>query len=569
MIVLGIHDGHNASATILKDGKILSSIQEERLTRKKNEVGFPIKAIQESLKITNIKKKDIDYLVYSSKFMHDKKYLKNPLDWYKIGFKDQIEDGKKPKYYKKIIFDKRKQERIQIAKQFIGISSKNIHFLDHHLCHIASGYYCSSHPKNKKTLGISLDGSGDNLAGTVYICKNNDFQKLSFTKRDASLGKIYSRITALMGMKPWEHEYKVMGLAPYADEQTSKKIEKEVLDKLIYVDKKKLRLRRKSKLSMNYCYEFLSNKLMGQRFDNIAGATQKFTEKIIFELITAALKKTKIKNLVLGGGVFMNVKANNIISKIKNIKNLFIMPSSGDESLSIGAAMYFYYKKTNSKNFKYSILKHLYYGKKFSKDEENKLIKKLDKNKFIIHNKNLNLLSAKLLSKNYVLGRCAGRSEWGSRALGNRSILARADKYEMVNTLNDKIKNRDFWMPFAPIILDTYADRYLIKKKCNFNSSFMTMVYELNKKNYKDLVCGTHVKDQTARPQVLSRKVNDNLYDLIHKYSKINKSGCLINTSFNLHGFPIVDSPHDALQVFKRSKIDALLLNYFLVVKKT
>lgn len=569
MIVLGVHDGHNASATILKDGKILSSIQEERLTRKKNEVGFPIKAIRESLNILNLTKRDIDHLVYSSKFMHDKKYLQNPLDWYKIGLQDQIDDEKKPKYYKKIIFDKRKQERVEIAQRFLGISTKNIYFLDHHLCHIASAYYCSSHSKKEKTLGISLDGSGDNFAGSVYICKNNEFIKLSSTKRDASLGKIYSRITALMGMKPWEHEYKVMGLAPYADERASKKIEKEILDKLIYVDKKNLRLRQKSKLSMNYSYEFLSNKLIGQRFDNIAGATQKFTEKIIFQLITYALEKTKIKNLILGGGVFMNVKANNIISKIKNIKNLFIMPSSGDESLSIGAAMYFYYKKTNSKNFKSSSLKHLYYGKEFSKIEENKLIKNLDKNKFTVYNKNLNLLSAKLLSKSYVIGRCAGRSEWGSRALGNRSILARADKYEMVNILNDKIKNRDFWMPFAPVILDTYADKYLIKKKCNFNSSFMTMIYELNKKNYKDLICGTHVKDQTARPQVLTKKINPNLYDLIYKYSKISKSGCLINTSFNLHGFPIVDSPHDALQVFKKSKIDALLLNHFLVVKKT
>lgn len=568
MLVLGIHDGHNSSACLVKDGVLLASVQEERITRKKNEVGFPKNAILECLDICNFSKNEISFVVYSSKFMHEKKYLINPLDWYKIGYKEQKDDQNKPNYYKKIIFEKRLQERIYNVKRLLRIPDRNILFLDHHLCHVASSYYSSHHSKKEKTLAISLDGSGDNLSGTVYICKENKFNRISFTKRDASLGKIYSRVTALMGMKPWEHEYKVMGLAPYADHKISDKIKKNVFDKLLTVDSKNLKLKRKSKLSMNYCYEFLKDKLSGERFDNIAGALQKFTEEIILSLVKSAIKKTKIKNLVLSGGVFMNIKSNNKISKIKGIKNLFIMPSSGDESLPIGAAFYVYYQKTKSSNLDKASINDLYLGRNFLKNDEKKEIEKLDKKKFRIYTKNLNLLAARYLVDKKVIGRCSGRAEWGARALGNRSILARSDDYKMVNILNEKIKNRDFWMPFAPIILDKFEKKYLVKKKCKFKPYFMTMTYDVKKKNYNDLICGTHIKDQSARPQILTKELNNSLYDLMKKFSKMSKSGCLINTSFNLHGYPIVNSPRDAFFVFKNSDLDGLLLNNYLVIKK-
>ena len=138
----------------------------------------------------------------------------------------------------------------------------------------------------------------------------------------------------------------------------------------------------------------------------------------------------------------------------------------------------------------------------------------------------------------------------------------------MVNILNEKIKNRDFWMPFAPIILDKFEKKYLVKKKCKFKPYFMTMTYDVKKKNYNDLICGTHIKDQSARPQILTKELNNSLYDLMKKFSKMSKSGCLINTSFNLHGYPIVNSPRDAFFVFKNSDLDGLLLNNYLIIKK-
>ena len=291
MYILGIHDGHNCGATIIKDGKILASVLEERLTRRKNESGFPKKSIIYCLKICNIKKHQLDKVVYASNFMHDSKYLKNPLAWYKVGIKEQLEDIKKPKLYEKFIFHQRKKERIEKIEKLIGISKSNVSFLDHHLCHVAASYYCSDFSKNKKVLAISSDGSGDNLSGSVYVCKDNNLRRIAFTDRAASLGKIYSRVTALLGFKPWEHEYKIMGMAPYGNYKKMLSLKKNVFDKLITVDTKKLKFVLKSKLSMNYCYKYLSENLQGQRIDNISGALQIFTEEMLKKLVAAAVKK--------------------------------------------------------------------------------------------------------------------------------------------------------------------------------------------------------------------------------------------------------------------------------------
>ena len=377
MIILGIHDGHNCGASLCHDGKIVYSVCEERITRVKNDVGFPKKSILRCIEAYGIKKTDINYVAYASRFMHSSNHLKDPGSWYKLSLNDQISDSKKPKKYQKIIFEQRTKERRKIIKNLINIDDKKIFFFEHHFCHMLSSYYFSPFNKRDKILGVTLDGSGDNSSGKIYICHDGEFKKISETSRDASLGKIYSRVTKLLGMKPWEHEYKVMGLAPYANEKYFDKIKKRVFEKLIYVDKKNIVPKEKGLLSMNYCYDFLEKKLTGERFDNISGALQKFTEETVVNLISEAVNKTKINTVVLGGGVFMNVKANNLVSKIKKIKKLFIMPSSGDESLSLGAALHCYYENSKEKNFSKSFLNNLYLGFEYSKKDEQGAIQNL------------------------------------------------------------------------------------------------------------------------------------------------------------------------------------------------
>tara|TARA_Y100000590_G_scaffold465450_1_gene637811 strand:- start:2012 stop:2983 length:972 start_codon:yes stop_codon:yes gene_type:complete len=320
---------------------------------------------------------------------------------------------------------------------------------------------------------------------------------------------------------------------------------------------------------MNYCYDYLQKNLCGERFDNISGALQNFTEEIVVDLVKEAIKKTKIRTITLGGGVFMNVKANNLISKIKNLKKLFIMPTSGDESLSMGAAIHCYYEKTKNKNFKKSYLENLYLGKDYSEIEEKNAVEKLIKNKkqFLIYKKNINQKAASLLNSGMVIGRCVNRSEWGARALGNRSILARPDNYVMVDKINNMVKKRDFWMPFAPSLLENYFYKFVADNKKS-KPYFMTQAYEtLKNSDTNKIIAACHLRDKTIRPQIVNKKNNYMYWDLINKFRIMSKIPALLNTSFNLHGHPIVETPKDAIEVFTKSGIDALILNNFLIIK--
>ena len=265
--------------------------------------------------------------------MHHPSYLENIAPWYLVGEKDQNKDKQVSKRYQKDVFFKKKKERIEIITKHLGIREDKICFIEHHLAHLAAAYYTAPNVDvNKPILGLTCDGAGDGLCATVSVCKNNNINRISHTDRHASLGKIYSRITMLLGMKPWEHEYKLMGLAPYADNEIAK-IEAKKLHNLLRLNKKKL-LELNSNLSTNYCYYYLKEKFERVRFDNIAGAAQVFTEEMLVAWVKAAIKKTKIHDIVCGG-VFMNVKVNMLIQNLPEVKSMYVMPSASDESLSI------------------------------------------------------------------------------------------------------------------------------------------------------------------------------------------------------------------------------------------
>ena len=565
---IGIHDGHNCGASLSLNGKIVSSYLEERFTRKKNAVGFPTKSLLELFKVSKISEKDIHSYYFSSKFMHQTEYLTNLSDWYKKSYDDQKIDEAKPKHYEKKIFNIRKEERISKLISITNTTRNKINFLDHHSCHLYAAYYCSPYTNlEKKILGITADGSGDNISSTVNVIEKGKFKRFSQSSRHASLGKIYSRITMLLGMKPWEHEYKVMGLAPYS---SNKMIESQLskLNNLLKVDEKKLVFKQNTKLSMNYIMDYLIENFKYQRFDIVAGTIQKFTEQMILNLVRSSLNKTKTDTLVCGGGLFMNIKANKLISELPKLKNVFFMPSAGDESLSIGAALYGYYNNFNIQ-IKSSI-NHLYFGKSYY-DEENKelIIKQSKKYKTkvkISNNDRSYKKVAKLLADNKIIARCCNNSEWGARSLGNRSILCRPDKLENINLLNRAIKQRDFWMPFSPAILENHYKKYIINNK-DISPYFMSVAFDTIERNRSKIIASIHPVDFTARPQVVNKKNNYDFYLLLNQFYKLTKIPCLLNTSFNLHGEPIVERPIDALRVFYLSKIDVLVLNKYIITK--
>ena len=565
MYILGIHDGHNCGATLVQDGTVIASVCEERLSRRKNEVGYPKLSIEDVIRLSGVTVEEIDAVVFASLFMHLPEFLLDIKPWYRVGIEDQKRNSKITDSYKKQIFDTRKRERISDVCTHLGVDKSKVSFVEHHTAHLAVAYYTAPDQHNGPVLGLTCDGAGDGISATVSICEGSKIERVSKTDRHASLGKIFSRVTMMMGMKPWEHEYKLMGLAPYADPERVERAA-EVLHKLLYVDTDDLVFKQKGELSTNYIYDYLNDSFKEIRFDVIAAATQKFTEDLLVEWARSAIEKTGIRRLVCGGGVFMNVKANMLIAQLPEVDSMYVMPSGGDESLSIGAALYYYYQNNNKVDFSASSLKHLYLGGLAT--DEDKAVESLQKDTSVEISSPVDIDKqvAKLLSKGKVVARCRGPMEWGARSLGNRSILSSAENYGRVDYINKMIKVRDFWMPFAPSILEESASRYFDDPK-ELKPWFMTFGYPVIEDKYDDLTAASHPRDHTIRPQVVTKEANPGYHDLISHFESITGRGAILNTSFNLHGEPIVYSATDAVRVFLKSGLEYLALDNYLLKK--
>ena len=565
MNIIGIHDGHNCGATLVKDGVVVASVCEERLSRRKNEVGYPKLSIDDVMRLGGVVADEIDVVVFASLFMHLPEFLLDIKPWYRVGIEDQKRNSKITDSYKKQIFDTRKRERISDVCTHLGVDKSKVSFVEHHTAHLAAAYYTAPDQHNGPVLGLTCDGAGDGISATVSICEGSKIERVSKTDRHASLGKIFSRVTMMMGMKPWEHEYKLMGLAPYADPERVERAA-EVLHKLLYVDTDDLVFKQKGELSTNYIYDYLNDSFKEIRFDVIAAATQKFTEDLLVEWARSAIEKTGIRRLVCGGGVFMNVKANMLIAQLPEVDSMYVMPSGGDESLSIGAALYYYYQNNNKVDFSASSLKHLYLGGLAT--DEDKAVESLQKDTSVEISSPVDIDKqvAKLLSKGKVVARCRGPMEWGARSLGNRSILSSAENYGRVDYINKMIKVRDFWMPFAPSILEESASRYFDDPK-ELKPWFMTFGYPVIEDKYDDLTAASHPRDHTIRPQVVTKEANPGYHDLISHFESITGRGAILNTSFNLHGEPIVYSATDAVRVFLKSGLEYLALDNYLLKK--
>ena len=568
--ILGVHDGHNSGATLLQDGEITFSISEERLTRIKNEIGYPKNSIHEVLKLSKLNAKELDKVVYSSNFMHTASHLKNASEWYKAGKSDLLRDSKMESSYLKAVFDKRKNERINQISEHLKINPKIIKFHEHHLCHGAAAYFGSTFNFDKDTLVITCDGAGDGISATVSIAKGFDINRIASTTRKASLGKIYSRVTHMLGLKAWEHEYKVMGLAPYAEKTYALEIKK-ILDELLKLNTNDLTFELGTELETSYIYDFLREKFECKRFDAIAGGVQLFTEEFLKKWVESIIKKTGIKSIVCGGGVFMNVKANKIISEIDQIEDFFVFPSCGDESLSFGAVWLEYaeFLKNNKGIKPLKPLDNLYVGGSSTDNNlEDDLRKRLSgkQNISINKSKDISVDLAKILSLNNVVARCSGKMEWGARALGNRSILANPKDWSNVEKINSKIKKRDFWMPFAPSILREKVSQYLINPK-NYFSPYMMLAFDTTELAQKEIGAAIHPRDKTARAQIVDKKMNPEYWQLINEFYKLTGTPCILNTSFNLHGYPLVYSLEDAIKVFINSGLNYLVVEDYIIKK--
>ena len=568
IIILGITDGHNSGASLLRNGKIEYAISEERISRNKNEAGYPKLAVEQILKLSNLKVEEIHTVALAGRFNHEKKFYSS-WDWYKVGFGDQLKDSKKKGDREN--FENQLKNRKKAITNHLGIDEKKITVIEHHLSHAASAYLASPWINDEKILVLTCDGSGDGICATVNIGENGKITRIAKTENSASLGKIYSRVTLLLGMKPWEHEYKIMGLAPYAD-RTGVEKSKKVFDELLEVKESSLEFSTKSKLSTNYCYEFLKTRLENHRFDWIAGGIQQLTEELLRKWVINALEKTGCRKVVCAGGVFMNVKANMHISELDKVDDIFIFPSAGDESLAIGSALYVYSEilKEMGEKIHLEPLGPIYLGMEFSDLEIADEIEKNDMQKgFSVeynNNKDIEKYTAELLSQGEIVARFKDRMEWGARSLGNRSILADPSSFDKIRDINLAIKQRDFWMPFAPSIISEKQEEYIENPK-KIRAPYMVMGFHTKKRAYKELASAIHSYDFTARPQLLEKKFNPAYYDLIKNFEKHTGIPALLNTSFNLHGYPIVCTPTDAINTLKKSGLKHLAIGNYMINK--
>ena len=304
-------------------------------------------------------------------------------------------------------------------------------------------------------------------------------------------------------------------------------------------------------------YHYLEENLNEFRFDHIAAGVQSFSEKILVEWFTNALKEYNSDSIVFSGGVSLNIKANLMISKIDNLKKFFVCGGGGDETLHIGAC----YHYVAQQKIQPKPLGSLYLGTDADySDDEIEIFENYSVSEFKNVDQVLNLIL-----ENKILATCRGRAEMGPRSLGNRSILADPRKTSNIQKINTAIKNRDFWMPFSPIVLDDYQNE-LIKNPKKLESPHMTIAFETIDGENK-IPAAIHQADKTARPQLLVKEVNPELWELIKKFYDETGIPSLLNTSFNLHGEPIVNNINDALHVFENSKLDALWLNRHIIQK--
>lgn len=566
MLTLGIHDGHNASICLMRDGKIEYVIQEERPTAEKNRHDFPFAAIKLMFEKTGLKPSDIDEIGMNGHTIGKPRDRKGILDQYRgfmkpatlLSIKKNLQQI--PFIYNQYVAKNQAMRFGNLAKAGFTDKSK-VKFVEHHLTHASSAYYGNGNFTDD-VLVLTNDGSGDGLCATVNIGSKGELKRISEVRENHSVASLYAFYTFLNGMVPLEHEYKMMGMAPYAGKSGSKKIADEFRAMFQFTgDGTTWEFTKGKSISdaANFLYEFMFLK----RFDYLMGGLQMFTEDFLVDWIRACIKKTGIKKVALAGGIFMNVKANKRIMEMPEVEEIFIFPSCGDESNPIGLCWHLQHQQY-LKNFE---LTNIYWGIEYSNEQ---VKASFDKYQFkqqykITYYDDIEQKAAELLNANNVVGRFRGREEFGARSLGNRALVANPATSEVIKEINEMIKSRDFWMPFACSVLDEYYDKYVIDYGKN-KPYYMILTYD-TKPEAQQIKAGVHPYDGTVRPQLVTTKHNARYHDMIKKFSQLSGIGGVLNTSLNLHGLPLVHSPEDAFYLMENSSLKYLAIENYLVEK--
>ena len=531
--------GYYTSGAMLDDDSNLFAISEERLSRIKNDGGYPSNSIQLCLNQNNLRFDDMDNVTVG--FGLEKQHMGQKI-------KEKFCSYAKDSGYKKT-----------------AIERKNPIFYDHQYIHARMGYALSGF---KKALVICLDGGGvDNgepNSGGIFLADNGEIQPIKYFPMYHSLGLTYGAITEICGFTMAEGEGKTMTLAPMAENESEVNKEKIYQHMCkIFPNFKGTDVKSNGGVTLDawILHDFALYKIFDTRLlllkrlfnrNLIAWAAQKRIEDILIDFVSKAVEQTGIKNIVFSGGIFLNMIMNmKIQQKFGNKLNLFFNPICTDHGNAIGAVLEHYYQQTG-KNPIPSYMS-LYLGTSYS-DEE--ILFSANRFNFKINKVNKIDTAIDLIERGKVIGWFQGRSEFGPRGLGNRSILALPTEQKYKDIVNEKVKKRESWRPFCPTIVEEESSKFL---KNPSYAPYMILGFEM--KNPELYPAVTHI-DGTCRPQILKKDTNPDFYEVVK-----GLDGIILNTSFNLAGDPIVETPHDALMTLKNSEMDAILMNDLLIEK--
>jgi carbamoyltransferase len=593
-IILGISAFyHDSAATIIIDGKIIAAAQEERFTRKKHDSSYPFNAIEFVLEYAKIRLNDVNQIIFFEKpFLKFERLLETYVAFAPKGFKSFCKAMpiwlKDKLFQKKMLFNELKKH----DRNFID--ETKIFFSDHHLSHAASAFFPSPF---EKAIVLTADGVGEWATTTVAIGNGNSLEIKKEIHFPHSLGLLYSAFTYYTGFKVNSGEYKLMGLAPYGNPL----YEDRIIDNLIDIKKDGT-----FRLDQTYFDYATGLTMTNEKFHNlfgqkprdakkdkltqfhmdIASSIQKVTEDIMIKLVKSLKKEFNINNLCLAGGVALNCVANGKILKEKIFDNIWIQPAAGDAGGSLGAALALWYIEQKNPR-KVSLIDDMcgsYLGPESTQKEIEDDLRKVGAIFETLNEDDLLKKTSIDLSLGEAIGWFQGRMEFGPRALGARSILGDPRSSEMQKNLNLKVKYRESFRPFAPSILNEDLSNWF---DISVDSPYMLMVANINnnkiiemtkeeeklfgidKLNVRrsDIPAVTHV-DYSARIQTVHKKTNEKYFKLIKKFKE--KTGCpiLINTSFNVRGEPIVNTPIDAFNCFMGTELDKLVIGNCYLVKK-
>lgn len=594
MKILGISAlYHDAASCLVIDGEIVAAAQEERFTRIKHDMSMPVNAIEYCLREAKINKKDIDVVVFYDNPLYTLDRFMDNIFYAAYDAKDIVERSFQDMFSKRLWVHK-------LVDDILGKNDQRKFFVcEHHVSHAASAFYPSPY---EEAVILTIDGVGEWATTTIGVGKREELiikEELHFPH---SLGLLYSAFTYFCGFKVNSGDYKFMGLAPYGKPVYENVIKEKLLD---------LKEDGSFRMNMDYFdYQYgraMTNEKFAELFGgprrepeslitrremDIAASAQKVTEEIILKMAAHAKAKygKNIDNLVLAGGVALNCVANGKLKNSGIFKNIWIQPAAGDAGGSLGAALYATYNYAGEKRELAAgdAQKGSYLGPAYEVAEIEEF---LNRNKYVYHKVDENELYktiAEKLASGKVIGLFQGRMEFGPRALGNRSIIADARSETMQIKLNQKIKFRESFRPFAPAVLREDVSDYfelndespymllvenVKKERCNSFDLQSSLdenddnMLEVVKQKRSDIPAVTHV-DYSARIQTVSEDTNPYFYHVINEFKRLTGCSVVVNTSFNVRGEPIVCTPQNAYECFMRTDMDVLVLENFILYKE-